>query len=639
MAAVCTVTAYAVTGERSPQTKSDSLTRALSLAGEDTVKTRIRYEIGKSLRITRIDYWDSLLADVRAIGYTSLEYEVLFQVAAVCINTIGDPEKAKAYLEESITKAESLGDRKQVLKTLIRLIGYNLFISDSRHSIDLCYKGLKLAEELGDKASMATLYTSLGSIYRSNGDPGKALSMQFRSLRLFRELDLHYEIAGSMLDIGSIFGDLGDLRKKAAFYLAAEQYADEFKESVAGCEIRTSVAFAYLLRKQYARAGLLLDSVLREAQMINCKACEASILFIQCNNFMAQEQNETALTKALQALVIAKEVGFRSQLPNLYVTLAVLNEKKGNAPGALSYYKQYIEVKDSIVNENTLKRATEKEFSYSLEKKDDENRLLLQQNEIQSLKLRQNHYLIVGLCGAAVLVVIIIVLVSWQNRLRYDQRNMQLEQKLLRTQMNPHFIFNSLQAIQNFILRQDTREAVKYLSAFSSITRSVLESSRTDLIPLQKEIELLDHYLRLQKLRFGSRFEYTLSISDPDDAMDHLYIPPMLAQPFIENAVEHGMQGVEIGGRIRVAYAVYESFLHISITDNGYGIQQAGSNEAKHRSMAMNITRERIALMNKKDNRKVLLNVEDAFPEAPVYKGVKINITIPLPAERSIKLT
>jgi sensor histidine kinase YesM len=227
-----------------------------------------------------------------------------------------------------------------------------------------------------------------------------------------------------------------------------------------------------------------------------------------------------------------------------------------------------------------------------------------------------------------ILVFMVAYLFVRQNKIKAEQANSLLEQKLLRSQMNPHFIFNSLQAIQNYILKHDEKQAVKYLSSFAAVTRNVLENSRMDAIPLKKEISLLENYLQLQKLRFKSRFEYEIVVDEAIDT-ENTAIPPMLAQPFIENAVEHGFHDIH-DGRITVLYALKEKELVMEIIDNGIGMKDGYSQSKQHRSLALEITRERVDLMNKKAKEKVLFDIGEAFPMLNERKGVKIRFFLPL---------
>ena len=143
------------------------------------------------------------------------------------------------------------------------------------------------------------------------------------------------------------------------------------------------------------------------------------------------------------------------------------------------------------------------------------------------------------------LIFIIGYILFRNSRLKAKHKSVDLEQKLLRSQMNPHFIFNSLIAIQSYIYKKDPVQAGDFLAKFADLVRIILEASRVEFVKLTKEIKMLNLYFELQNLRFENKFEYKIEVSDDIDA-ENISIPPMLAQPFIENAIEHGIRKISI---------------------------------------------------------------------------------------------
>ncbi|MGL5889790.1 MAG: sensor histidine kinase, partial [Bacteroidia bacterium] len=187
---------------------------------------------------------------------------------------------------------------------------------------------------------------------------------------------------------------------------------------------------------------------------------------------------------------------------------------------------------------------------------------------------------------------------SKQKRIIAEQKADLIREKLLVSQINPHFIFNSLNAIQNYIFREDSLKAGDYLSQFARLMRMILNFSREDLISVSAEVEFLKTYLDLQKLRFANSFEYVIDISEELES-DETLIPPLLGQPFVENAVEHGMKYIENQqGLIRIKFYIENQSLVYEIDDNGSGIKQDLSDNTKsgkqHKSLATIITKERL---------------------------------------------
>jgi ligand-binding sensor domain-containing protein/two-component sensor histidine kinase len=235
-----------------------------------------------------------------------------------------------------------------------------------------------------------------------------------------------------------------------------------------------------------------------------------------------------------------------------------------------------------------------------------------------------------------IIIIIILSLLIYARELknRNIHKSIILEQQLLRSQMNPHFIFNSLNAIQSYILENKPIEAASYLSRFSNLVRLILNNSRTSAISLSQEIDTLQIYLELQQIRFENKFHYELNIDNSIDT-ESIILPPMLMQPFIENSIEHAFVGTELKGFIHIRFNIVDQHLVISVEDNGIGINKSLQNKATkeeypktHESLATQITKSRINTINKNRKQKIILSIQDrsAFNE----KGTQIIIRIPL---------
>ncbi|MEZ5196899.1 MAG: histidine kinase [Bacteroidales bacterium] len=209
-----------------------------------------------------------------------------------------------------------------------------------------------------------------------------------------------------------------------------------------------------------------------------------------------------------------------------------------------------------------------------------------------------------------------------------------MEQRLLRSQMNPHFIFNSLSSIQSFIFESNPIEAGSYLSRFAELIRSILYNSREEFIPLEKEIKTLQYYFDLQQLRYTNKFDYEIDI-DPLLEVESISIPPMLAQPFIENAIEHGIKHLDEKGLISVSFTLMKAeTLLMMVEDNGIGIKAARSlkNEKgeEHKSLATIITKERIEILNKGKRKKLYsMQINDTFDSNGMVDGTRVKFIIP----------
>ncbi|MCC6370467.1 MAG: histidine kinase [Bacteroidia bacterium] len=242
------------------------------------------------------------------------------------------------------------------------------------------------------------------------------------------------------------------------------------------------------------------------------------------------------------------------------------------------------------------------------------------------------------------LVALLYVLFKWrenrfksraaeaQGKLQMEKDLVELEQKALRLQMNPHFIFNALNSIQSQIGNNNEQAARYYLAKFSRLMRQILDNSRSTSITLEEEISTLENYLLIEKFCNGDRFDYKIHV-DENLERDFVKVPPMLLQPFIENSIKHGLKTVEgKRGIIEVAFMETEGVLECSVSDNGIGRAKAGelnknSKETYHKSTALIVTKERLNIL-KSDKEINALEIIDLYDEHGNAGGTKVIVRI-----------
>lgn len=318
------------------------------------------------------------------------------------------------------------------------------------------------------------------------------------------------------------------------------------------------------------------------------------------------EQNQSQ--KAFEYLMRFEELS--DTIRNRLATL----EKNSNRLGTLGYQNSLqLEIlrKNKEISDNTIA-------------------LLMRQSALKEENL-SSQKTIIFLLAAVILIVIIaliyIIKVSQQRRIA----NQQLALRSLRTQMNPHFIFNALNSVNSFISVSDERSANKFLTEFSTLMRTVMENSEHDFIPLAKEIEILEIYMQLEHFRFKDKFDYLLHIDSALDT-DDLLIPPMLIQPYIENAIWHGLRYTEEKGHLKVSIQLESTNLKIVIQDDGIGRTKSAEiktkNQRKTSSTALKNIEERVALFNALHQLKVDVKIENLNENGT---GTVVTLLIPQP--------
>jgi tetratricopeptide (TPR) repeat protein len=529
---------------------------------------------------------------------------------------------------------------------------------------------LHLLKKISQKEGLGKIYSSAmtqtGRVFEEGLDFQKALSHHLIALQVADSLGLADHKVTALSNIATVYTKLGNRAKAKEYYFECVAMG-RTKQPTSIAPVLANLGNLYYYEKEYDSALYYLNSSL---QLLKKSGDKAGIgyglnniagIYLETGNtpkaiqgylealsinretgnntgvanvngnlaecYIKTGEFEKALRCALASHALSKDINEPSATLHSYQLLAQIYSAKKDFETATHYMALESAMKDSLAANENQKQMAEMLVKFDTEKREAALKKLSDQNKIQALSISNSRYLLLSLGSLLVLVLVAGALIFRQNKLRSKQRSIELEQKLLRSQMNPHFIFNSLQAIQNFIFTHDKKEAAKYLSAFAHVIRAVLENSRLEQIPLEKEISLLEKYLQLQKLRFGERFDYELHI-DPELDLENTLIPPMLSQPFIENAVEHGMGKIETGGKIDIYFRQESKYLLLEIIDNGNGMQQEETVVKEHHSLAMIITKERIALLNKKKEQKTIFTLADAFPERTERRGVKVSFQL-----------
>jgi len=306
--------------------------------------------------------------------------------------------------------------------------------------------------------------------------------------------------------------------------------------------------------------------------------------------------------------------------------------KAGNYSDLSEYFFSLLQTRDLLYAAKSNALIAEIEAKSEFDKMSSGAGGLQPENRIQGFMLNETIVVTFGLACFSIMIIIIVLLLIQRKRLRTRYRNIELEQKLFKTQINPHFMFNALNAIQSFIYKNEPGEAGKYLSYFAKFIRLVLTNSREEFITLNNEIRTLELYLQLQRLRFNDKFDYNIEI-DPSINCDLVIVPPMLAQPFLENSLEHGVQHLSTQGCIRILYRLSSNRLVYNIEDIGVGITHGqvvtSPDFKKHESMAKTITEERLKLLNKSKQQKIFVVIKEVASDNEHSKGTLISFNIP----------
>jgi LytS/YehU family sensor histidine kinase len=313
--------------------------------------------------------------------------------------------------------------------------------------------------------------------------------------------------------------------------------------------------------------------------------------------------------------------------------LSDIYKNKGNFKQALDAYKNHITFRDSLINEEKKSEIVRKELSFDYERKalkaraEAEKNEALSKAEIERQKLRNNAFM-----GAGVIVLLsgITGFVGYKRRRDLERKSIQTQNELqvnktelrvLRLQMDPHFIFNSLNSVSDYMLKNDIETADRYLTRFARLMRQTLEQSASSEVTLEDDLNALRTYLDLEQLRLKGKMTYTLSV-DENINSSAVLVPSLILQPFIENSIVHGIGPKEGEGKINIKISREGNLLNCMLEDDGVGRNQNVSNNG-HKSYGMQITQTRIDLLNKMHNSHGGIKLTDLQP------GLRVEVKIP----------
>jgi len=500
-------------------------------------------------------------------------------------------------------------------------------------------------------AQKVEVYEGLGDVFSELNQHEKALS-QYRTALTLNKRTLNINKNENLnLKISSAFEANGETEK-------AEGYLLNFQEADVAQSPKKTVIESQRVADFYSRNKNVDKEVqLRQETLKNLEDADLEEIVVEedgvtltkpkakldlGNAYLKQKNYKEAIpileesaAEAESADDIETQKDAIQKLSEAYVSL-------GNDDKALSNYKKYVVLVDAIYKqkENEINEAVNlsKDLSLkqnritSLEKDRElsESKLQLYQteNRLTVENDRRQRLIIYALLVGLVLLLLSLFWMLKSNRQRRLANNL-LALKSLRTQMNPHFIFNALNSVNSFIAQNDERTANRYLTDFSTLMRSVLENSEEDFISLNKEVELLELYLKLEHSRFKDKFDYELIVDEAIEQSQFL-IPPMLLQPYVENAVWHGLRYKKEKGFLKVQLLKnVEEAIRIEISDNGIGREKSKElktdYQKKQRSKGMQNIKQRIAILNEMYKDKVDVFIEDLYDDKT---GTKVILTL-----------
>ena len=542
-----------------------------------------------------------------------------------------DFTKAQSYIQNAIGIAGSMKDTLS-LADFINSRG-NIYQEMSLFSqaIDSYFEALRLWDIKRDSNGLAIAYGNIGLIYYYQKEWDNALKYCLMKLPISVS-------RGDLWEVSKTYGTIAQIYNSKAQFDSAMIYLRKDLQLNKQMNLPAGIAYSYfniastlIVRAQVDSAYWYINKAVDIARKINDP--ELVEYYKTLGNVLKMKQQYTS---ALYYLTEAYNKGKENHRPSVVVDAAYLlsdvYRRLNRYDLAYRYLKEYQQLSDSISNDAFLKQVTRMEIQYDFDKKQEAAEVAQMQERIQNEnRLNKQKLYVRGLLIFIVLGALITLLYIRQNRLRAQYARIDLEQRLLRAQMNPHFIFNSLCAVQDFILAGKPQKANTFLTKIAKLMRNILENSREEFIPLEKEIETLKLYLDLQQLRFENEFDYNISLDDTIDP-ENFSIPPMLTQPCVENSIEHGLLPLKEKGILKIFYSLSNGLMRLEVTDNGIGRKEAAAKAAEKghkKSVSTIVTAERLENFRKTLRKKsISYEIIDLYEEEKAA-GTKVVMMLP----------
>lgn len=593
------------------------LNKAIEL-NDKNLECKYTYDLASSYRFSgktelAIEYSLKAIELADEIKDTTIQIHSL-NILAINLQQKGEMDKAVKNFDDAIQLAEQFGDTILLANSTENLSSVygSTGITDYPRALKLLLKSAKLKEKIEAWEMLPGTYKNISTIFREIGDTTNRETYLLKAVDLVeRELVLNPSFQASVYnEAGRFYSD------KKADYTKAEEYFKKVLEISEQLNWKKGIAVSLTNLASVKEKQLNFEDALElYAQALKLKQ-EMNDIFGQVNTYhslgeilTSQKKYKQAIEYLELAIKISSENKMTNELRENYYILYQLYREINNTGLALSYFEKYTALSDSLTGESHKKSVAELETKYKTEQKEQQIEQLTNEKKIESLKAQQRKLIAIILSTLIGLILIFAFFVIRHNKLKNRQIESELNQKLLRSQMNPHFIFNALGTIQNYIYNNKTDDAGKYLAKFAKLMRNILESSIYEEIPIHQEIETVNTYLSLQQLRDHNNFQFEVIA---EGAQDDDKIPPMLVQPFIENSIKHGFKNDYKDGEILVKYIIDDNFISISIEDNGIGIKSTeNSSFDNHKSYALKLTQQRLTLFQKNKQIKDLITITD----------------------------
>ncbi len=572
-------------------------------------------------------------------------FSALNSIAIIQLYT-ADYARALSTYSKNLRIAESVKDTGQILAAINNVSLVYRAISNYPEALTYDLKAIYLAEKSSNKMNLTNVYGEAGLTYRALKQTDKAEAYYQKALNNCIQTGNKRDEATLLSALGQISADKEDYQQALYYYQQAISVGNVAGNVQTVEETLGNAGDVYKNTSDYPNAIAFYKKALATAQKIGDKNNTAYLLaelgdvFAKTSQHLSsqssitlKEQQQQALSYLNQSLTLAKEMGALDRQAIALDYLSNFYEKQKDYQKALDLSKQARVIEDSMFNDKTKDNITRLEMQYQFSKTQDsikavtDKQQALANAQIQKQRIIRN----ATMAGAGFLFLAGLGGFAFYKRnrdIRFKQQITDTEMKALRAQMNPHFIFNVLNSISNYMIKNDMQKADEYLIKFANLMRSVLKNSEQKEVSLSDDLQALESYMQLEALRMENKFTYEIKVADDIDK-DNTLIQPLLLQPFVENSIKHGLEKKNGDGKIIICIQQENNMLICSVEDNGIGRKMAESykkqtSENERKSFGLKITGARIEIINKLKKTNAAITMFD------LTEGTKAEVRLPL---------
>ncbi|WP_422106229.1 tetratricopeptide repeat-containing sensor histidine kinase [Winogradskyella sp.] len=507
-----------------------------------------------------------------------------------------------------------------------------------KSALDYHTQALKIAYEVNNPSptvsyNIAVSQNSIGNIYLALKQYDIAIIQFQKSLKIEEKADNKLGLAINYHNIGYAEEGKGNLDVALANYEKSLFYNEAINSDIGRMICFNSIGGIYLKKEDYDKAEPIIRDALKKALALKDQFYIASSYISLGQLEIELNQIPEAETKLRKGLEVSQTYNLKSAEASSSRLLSEIFQKKGNYKAALDYYQNAVDIENTILTEQNLQYVNDIVIQYENENKNNQIKALASENEKVRQRLERNKNVFWYSMLVLVLIVTVMFIISRTRTLKQDKQILTLEQDMLRSQMNPHFIFNSLNSIKLYIINNEKENAVYYLNKFSKLIRKILIASKEKETSLQDELETMRLYMNIENIRFDNEIDFKINVDDSINT-EVTKVPSLILQPFLENALWHGLSSKTDDKRIDLnVFKNTSDYITVEIIDNGIGRIASkkirDNKKLKRKSVGIDITKARLANFSKAFDNSYTLNIDDLY-EKNTPSGTRVTLNIPV---------